>query len=149
MFKNKLTFLDLYFNNTISNKIFKKDFFDVKYKITSLFSTYENTIHIEIYDNKQIQIEYDLIFYNYKKLLMIQIQNIIVNNNYKTNYSIDMLKYNLQNKDKIHMLWITIKYFFIESKWLLILLQILQLSYDLPDEINKKKNLQWLINNGY
>lgn len=139
MFKNKLTFLDLYFNNTISNKIFKKDFFDVKYKITSLFSTYENTIHIEIYDNKQIQIEYDLIFYNYKKLLMIQIQNIIVNNNYKTNYSIDMLKYNLQNKDKIHMLWITIKYFFIESKWLLILLQILQLSYDLPDEINKKK----------
>ena len=74
-------------------------------------------------------------------------KHIKVNDN--TDYSIEMLEYNLQNKDKLYTLWITIKCRFAEYKWLLILFQVLPLIIDLPDEINQKTYSQWLLDNGF
>lgn len=148
----KPTFLDLHYKNTISNKLLKKDDYDIIYitnkkEIAPSYASYGNTVHIITYDsNKQIQIEYDLIFYNYKGLSRINIENIKVKN---TDYSIEMLEYNLQNKDKLYILWITIKCRFAEYDWLLKLFEILPISVDLPDEINVKSYSQWLVDNGF
>jgi len=153
----KPTFLDMYYDKVISNNILKKEYPDVKYivnkqNITSLSprTSYGNKLHIEIYKNKKLedkQIDFDVIFidqYHKMKGMQIEIKNI---KTYDNEYTVEILEYNLQNKDKINKLWSTIKYRFMDN--LLILCQVLPLIIDLHDEINTIIYSQWLLNNGY
>ena len=159
------TFLDLHYDNAISNEILKKDHFDVKYivtkqNITPSHTSYGNKLHIEIYDYNEVdkkleekQIEFDVIFidqYHKMKGIQIEIENVKVNEIYvkeSDKYTIELLESNLQNKDKINKLWNTIKYRFIDN--LLSLCRILPIIIDLPDEIDTIVYSQWLLDNGF
>ncbi len=137
----KPTFLDLHYDNAISSKILKDKYFDMKYVankkeiIPGFYSSYGDTVHVVTYDdsNKQIQLEYDLICYDHKGLSRIKIENIEV---YDKDYCTEMLVHNLQNKNKLDTLWITLKQRYINYKYLLLLFQVLPLIIDLPDKID-------------
>ena len=61
----------------------------------------------------------------------------------------EMLVHNLQNKNKLDTLWITLKQRYINYKLLLILFQVLPLIIDLPDKIDCQTYSQWLLDNGF
>ena len=155
----KPTFLDIYYDNVISNNILKEEHFDVKYiatkqNITPLDTSYGNKLHIEIYKDKKLegkQIDFDIIFIDQNrkmKGIQIEIKNVKTYEEYiDDKYTILLLESNLQNKDKINKLWNTIKYRFIDR--LLVLCRVLPLIIDLPDEIDTIVYSQWLLDNGF
>jgi len=140
----KETFLDLYYEKTIKNKILKKYYFDIKYIANKQKLTYGNIINVQIYnENNKIQLKFNIIF-NEKNIEINKIKNYD-----DEDYGISMLEYHLENKYKVKMIWKTIKHHFIKSNWLLKLFEILPLSMDLPNDININTYTKWLIDNGF
>ena len=155
----KPTFLDTYYDKVILNNILKEEHFDVKYiatkqNITPSYTSYGDKLHVEIYTYEKIelkQIEFDVIFINQNhkmKGIQIEIKNVKTYEEYiGDKYTIELLEFNLQNKDKINKLWNTIKYRFVDR--LLVLCRVLPLIIDLPDEIDTIVYSQWLLDNGF
>lgn len=155
----KPSFLDIHYDTVMSNNILKKEHPDVKYiatvqNITQFHTSYGNKLHIEQYRDetlKEKQIDFDVLFIdqNHKmKGVQIEIENVKTYEEYiEDKYSIEMLVWNLQSKDKMYKLWNTIKYRFVDS--LQILCRVLPLVFDLPDDIDTIIYSQWLLDNGF